>query len=98
MAIKDKKVPSPKEILNSSTSFSQEELKQLRELRSEIDQLAIQLGQLAINEIKLNEAKDKLKKTLLELEKKEINLAKTLSSKYGQGSIDLDSGTFTPTK
>jgi predicted nuclease with TOPRIM domain len=98
MAIKDKKVPSPKEILNSPTSFSQEELKQLRELRSEIDQLAIQLGQLAINEIKLNEAKDKLKKTLLELEKKEINLAKTLSSKYGQGSIDLDSGTFTPTK
>jgi predicted nuclease with TOPRIM domain len=93
-----KKIPSPKEILNSPTSFSQEELKQLRELRSEIDQLAIQLGQLAINEIKLNEAKDKLKKTLLELEKKEINLAKTLSSKYGQGSIDLDSGTFTPTK
>ena len=87
------KIPSPKE-----TSFSQEELKQLRDLRSEIDQLAMQLGQLSINEIKLNDTKNKLKNSLLELEKKEINLAKTLSGKYGQGSIDIDSGTFTPIK
>ena len=26
------------------------------------------------------------------------NIAKTLSSKYGKGSINLDSGTFTPTE
>ena len=92
------KIPSPKEISTSPVSFSPKELKQLRDLRLEIDQLAIQLGQLSISEIKLNETKSKLKNTLFELEKKEINLAKTLSDKYGQGSIDLDSGTFTPTK
>ena len=92
------KIPSPKEISESPISFSPNELKQLRELRLEIDKLTIQLGQLSINEIKLNETKNKLKNNLLELEKKELNLAKILSDKYGQGSIDLDSGTFTPTK
>ena len=36
------------------------------------------------------------KEVLAELEKQEVNLAKTLSDKYGKGSIDLESGTFTP--
>ena len=37
-----------------------------------------------------------LKKQLVDLEKKETSMAKTLSTKYGEGSIDLETGTFTP--
>ena len=30
------------------------------------------------------------------LEKKQISIAKKLSSKYGKGSIDIETGTFIP--
>ena len=96
MAIQKQKVPSPSEIKSTPQSFTPEELNQLKELRSEIGQLTAQMGQLYINKIKLEEAELKLKKELVIIEKKETDIAKTLSDKYGKGSIDLVSGTFTP--
>ena len=96
MAIQKQKVPSPSEIKSTPQSFTPEELNQLKELRSEIGKLTAQMGQLYINKIKLEEAELKLKKELVTIEKKETNIAKTLSDKYGKGSIDLVSGTFTP--
>ena len=97
MAIQKQKIPSPSEIKSSPQSFTPEELNQLKELRSEIGQLTAQMGQLYINKIKLEEAELKLKKELVIIEKKETDIDKTLSDKYGKGSIDLVSGTFTPT-
>ena len=38
-----------------------------------------------------------LKDKLSELQKQELTLAKSLSNKYGEGSLDLETGTFTPT-
>jgi L-lysine 2,3-aminomutase len=96
MAIKDKKIPSPSEIKENPQSFSSEELNQLKELRSELSKLTAQIGQLYINKIKIEEVEKSLKKQLIHLEKKEADIAKTLSDKYGKGSIDLVSGTFTP--
>ena len=57
-------------------------INQLKELRSEIGQLTAQMGQLYINKIKLEEAELKLKKELVTIEKKETDIAKTLSDKY----------------
>ena len=37
-----------------------------------------------------------LKKQIIDLEKKEISIAKKLSNKYGKGSIDTETGTFIP--
>ena len=44
----------------------------------------------------LEETENKLKKQLNSLEEEESQIAKKLSDKYGDGSIDLNSGTFTP--
>ena len=63
---------------------------------SEINQTTVQFGQLAINKLKLEEAENTIKKQLSELEKEEINIAKSLSDKYGKGSLDIETGTFTP--
>ena len=84
MAIQKRKAPSPSTIKNSPQSFTKEELNQLKELRVKTNQLVGQFGQLHINQIKL----ENLKK----------QLTKELSKKYGDGSIDLETGTFTPTK
>ena len=96
MAIQPRKIPTPSEIKTSPHSFSEQELKQLRDLREKLNQLTLQFGQISINILKLKQTKEELKNQLKELENEESNIAKTLSKKYGDGSIDLDSGTFTP--
>ncbi len=96
MALKERKLPSPSEIKTTPQSFSQDEISQLKNLRNKINELSLQFGQLTINKIKLEETENKLKKQLNSLEEEESQIAKKLSDKYGDGSIDLNSGTFTP--
>ena len=95
MAI-NQKIPSPQEIKKSPQAFDTKELNQLVELRDKINQITAEYGQLAINKVKLEDTEKGLKLRLSSLEKEESDLAKKLSNKYGKGSIDLNSGTFTP--
>ena len=95
MAI-NKKVPSQQEIKTSPQSFSQQELEEIKKLRNEVNALSFQFGQLSIQKIKLEEQEISLKTQLNQIEKKESTLAKKLTNKYGKGSIDLETGTFTP--
>ncbi len=95
MAIKQK-VPSLQEVKNNPQSFSQQELEEIKELRNQLSQISFQFGQLSIQEIKIKEQKASLIKELNSIEKKETLLAKKLTNKYGKGSIDLETGTFTP--
>jgi len=98
MAIKDKKIPSPETIKTNPQYFAKEELQEIKNLRLELNNLTGQMGALYINKIKLEEAENLLKKQLVSLEDKESKMAKKLSDKYGKGSIDLETGTFTPTE
>ena len=95
MAIKQK-FPSPQEIKNTPQSFTKQELNELKNLRDRIDEISFQFGQLSIQKIKLEEQEDNLKNKLKNLEKEETIIAKKLTSKYGKGSIDLETGTFAP--
>jgi hypothetical protein len=45
----------------------------------------------------LEAQKDKLIESLTQLREEEVNLGKSLTEKYGNGSIDLESGLFTKT-
>ena len=95
MAIK-KKIPSPQEVKTTPQAFSQQELNEIKDLRDKVNQLSFQFGQLTIQKIRLEEQENSLKEQLNQAEKKEVSLAKNLTSKYGKGSIDLKTGTFTP--
>jgi hypothetical protein len=95
MAI-EQKIPTPSEVKSSPVSFSQEELNELKALKENLSQLAIDLGGLSIQKIRLEEREKLLRQTLLDLEKKEANIATKLTEKYGKGSINLETGTFTP--
>ena len=96
MAIQDKRIPKPSDIKTSPTSFSEEELKEIKDLRMSLNTLTFQLGQVYIEKMKIEEQENIFKNQLKDLEKKEISIAKTLSSKYGKGSIDIETGTFIP--
>ena len=94
MTIQEQKIPSPSDIKKGPTQFTNEELTQLKSLQSEISQF----GQLYLTKIRLEEQETLLKTKINELKTKETTLAKSLSDKYGQGSLDIETGTFTPTE
>lgn len=95
MAI-EKKIPSPSEITGEAKKFTPQEIQELQDLQSQITQLTHSFGQLTLSKIKLEEQDAFLKSQLNILEEKETNLAKSLSDKYGKGSLDIETGEFTP--
>tara|TARA_R110001583_G_scaffold161211_1_gene313124 strand:+ start:1792 stop:2085 length:294 start_codon:yes stop_codon:yes gene_type:complete len=96
MAIQEKKIPKPSDIKLSPTSFSELELKELKDLKMSLNTLTFQLGQIFVEKIRIDEQENIFKNQLKDLEKKEASIAKKLTSKYGKGSIDIETGTFTP--
>ena len=53
-------------------------------------------GKVPLSKNKLNEQEDILKSEIKKLETEEVELARSLSEKYGKGSLDIETGTFTP--
>ena len=98
MAIKERKIPSPSKIKSAPQAFSKEELDKLISLRNEHDKITFQLGQLYISKIQLEKDENLLKNKLSSTLEKEKTIAEDLSKKYGNGTIDLESGTFIPSK
>ena len=73
-----------------------EELKNIKDLQSEINNVTFQLGQLHFSKIKLEEQENLIKIQLSELEKKEAKIANNLTENYGKGSLNIETGEFTP--
>ena len=96
MAIKDNKIPSPSNIKTSPQSFSNEEINKIKALRDEVNQLTVQFGHLYMRKIEVEEQEILLKTKMADIEKQEKEMAKEFTSKYGKGSINLETGTFTP--
>ena len=65
-----------------------EELQQVKSLQEQSQQVIIQLGTLEIKKMQL---KDQIKN----LQQQEEQLAKSLSDKYGNGTLDIDTGKLT---
>lgn len=76
--------------------FTEEELKSLQELQGTYQQITLAMGQLSLSKIGLEAREEALKTTLGETQTKENELAKTLTEKYGKGSLNIETGEFTP--
>ena len=98
MAIQKEKIPSPTNVKKGPVKFTEEEIKSLRTLQNQVQQITIRFGQLHMSKLRLEETESVLKQKLSELQKEEIALAKSLSDKYGEGSLDIETETFTPAK
>ena len=81
---------------NTTKKFTTEEINQIQDLNGKITQLTTQMGQVYYSKIKLEDQELKLKKELLSIEAEEVKVAEQLTKKYGKGSLDIDSGEFTP--
>lgn len=83
--------------------FTAEELTKIKTLQEKYNVLGIQLVQLKLAKKNaesylntLNEQETLLETQIVETNVEEKELAKELDSKYGAGSLDIESGVFTP--
>lgn len=79
-----------------NTKLTQEEIQQVKDLQSQNQALAVELGNLEVAKIQIELNHKELVQFFTELKTKEQELGKTLSEKYGNGTIDLDKGEFIP--
>tara|TARA_R110001606_G_scaffold345246_1_gene494138 strand:- start:49 stop:303 length:255 start_codon:yes stop_codon:yes gene_type:complete len=78
--------------------FTEEELGQLKTLRTRYADISHELGQLALNQHAINKRKSTLENDVDGIQDSERILAADLKTKYGEGSIDIDTGVFIPAK
>ena len=84
--------------------FSEEELKELGELQQSYQEKQAILGQLAVQKILLDQQHEAIETRQAEVESEygdvqqsERDLVQKLNEKYGPGSLDPQTGVFTPT-
>jgi hypothetical protein len=83
--------------MSEQIQLSQEELENIKQLQTTQQNLINNFGQVEYQLQVLEAQKDKLIESLTQLREEEVNLGKLLTEKYGNGSIDLESGLFTKT-
>lgn len=76
--------------------FSDDELENVRTIQVEYQQLIYRLGQLEIERKIVDKKSEELNTLYSDILSRETDLVTSLNTKYGQGTLDLESGTFTP--
>ena len=85
------------------TKFTKEEMKIISEIQEKYLDIQQKLGQISLSKLKLEQqvqAIDKVEKELLEnfkkTQKEEKDFVDGITKKYGDGTLDPESGIFTP--
>ncbi len=77
--------------------LDQGDLNVLKQIQNANNELLQELGQIKLLELNLESRINSAKEYKAQLIDKERQISKQLQDKYGQGSIDLNLGTFQPT-
>lgn len=85
--------------MEQQRKLTTEELDSIKKLATELSETSAKFGQLKIERINfqsqlnaLDEYEVNLEKEYLSLKEKEFNLTKELTDKYGDGTINLETG------
>ena len=76
--------------------LTEEEIKELKELKTDFDNIIYSLGSIEAEITSLENSKSELKLKLTEITNKEKTWAKKLEDKYGQGKLSLETGEIEP--
>tara|TARA_Y100001972_G_C7419022_1_gene216630 strand:- start:46 stop:312 length:267 start_codon:yes stop_codon:yes gene_type:complete len=79
---------------NESVNLTQEEIQQLKELRTKTNDLTFLRGQIGIAEDNIKRQLNELAEQFNELYKTESEISQDMFKKYGKGEVDLEKGTF----
>ena len=76
--------------------FSKEEVDNIQKIRDGYDELVVKLGQIEMSIINLQSNKNSLIKESESLKIEENEIIKSMTEKYGDGQLDVNTGVFIP--
>jgi len=82
-------------IVTEKNVLTQEELQNLQEHLNQSQTLTLELGEIELIKIQLETRYEEAKNHLLELTKKEQEMNKAITNKYGKISLDYKTGEYT---
>ena len=89
--------------MTKEVKFTDEELKKIKEIQSGYQQKTALFGQLSLQKFQVTRqlenieaAEENLQKEIIQLETSERELVKELNQKYGAGTLNPQTGEFTP--
>jgi hypothetical protein len=101
----EKIIVSRNKIMSEVTKFTEEEMQEIAQLQSKFQERIFGLGQIEVDQLSLEESKKALDERKLaivndlkDLRTEENGIVNKLASKYGNGSLSLRDGTFTPSE
>ena len=78
--------------------FTEEELKQVQNIQASYVNVQNQFGQLKLAQLRLDEQEIQLEESLKQLQGEEKKFLDGITDKYGQGTLNPETGMFTPTE
>ena len=78
--------------------FTEEELKQVQDIQQSYANVQNQFGQLKLAQIRLDNDEVTLEDALKSIQDEEKKFLEGITEKYGQGSLNPETGVFTPTE
>jgi len=85
-------------VVTSAVKFTDEETKEITEIRNGFDQATIAFGKFYLQKLELERAEAELKHEFSLLEKQEKEFLSKIVAKYGEGTYDPKTNVFTPKK
>ena len=78
--------------------LEKEELQKLKDFRTKEENIILSFGQLGYQRAQLDEQEDDLLDFKKKFDKERSDFATSLTTKYGDGTINIETGEITPTK
>ena len=78
--------------------FTEEEMKQIQNIQVSYQNVQSQFGQLKLAQIRLDEQEVDLEEALKAVQSEEKKFLDGITDKYGQGTLNPETGVFTPTE
>jgi uncharacterized coiled-coil DUF342 family protein len=82
----------------ANKKLTRKEIDSLKEIQQKNNAIVAEFGNLRIARLQLDAREAELVKFFNDLKEEETTLGKTLSDKYGSGSINIESGEFIPSE
>ena len=84
--------------MSEEVKFTEEELTQVQSIQNDYVSIQNQFGQLKLSQIRLDEQEVDLEEALKSIQEEEKKFLDGITSKYGQGTLNPETGVFTPTE
>ena len=82
----------------SEIKFNEDEMKQVQDFRNSYYNIQYSFGQVKLAKIKLKEQETNLESDLKKVQDDEKKFLDGITDKYGQGTLNPETGVFTPDK